>query len=254
MSVSHSRFGPSAVKSPRRSLNDHFAGEASHSVASVWVSSATTVVCALELLVEQFLPTYDVAVVHADVVRASPAQCYARVMELDLLQAPIVRAALAVRALPHRVMGTVRAPGNGAAIRPPQPTFRLRDMVGLGWILLAETPGLEMVLGQVSRPWKADASTTDGPNTPQQFTTFNEPGYAKIVTSLRVDHYGNASSILTVETRVATTDAMSRRRFRRYWLLIGPASSLIRRMSLRLLAAELRRSAPGRADEDGGRS
>lgn len=65
-----------------------------------------------------------------------------------------------------------------------------------------------------------------------------------------MDPYGNDSSILTVETRVAATDAMSRRRFRRYWLLIGPASSLIRRMALRLLATELRRSASSAAHDD----
>lgn len=206
---------------------------------------------AAELLMEQFLPSYDVAVAHADVFRAPPARCYATVSELDLCHAPFVRAALAVRALPQRVMGTVRAPGTRAASSAAEPTFRLRAMVGLGWILLAETPGVEMVLGQVSRPWKADASSAGVPTTPQEFTTFNEPGYAKIVTSLRVDHYGNASSILTVETRVATTDAVSRRRFRRYWLLIGPASSLIRRMSLRLLETELARSAPGPRSADG---
>ena len=203
-----------------------------------------------ELLVERFLPRYDVAVVHADIFRAPPAQCYARVMELDLLQAPFVRAALGIRALPQRVLGTLRAPGNRTSIEASPLAFRLRDMVGLGWILLAETPGVEMVLGQVSRPWKADASSTDAPTTPEQFTNFDDPGFAKIVTSLRVDPYGNNSSILTVETRVATTDAMSRRRFRRYWLLIGPASSLIRRMALRLLATELRRSAPGAAHDD----
>ena len=203
-----------------------------------------------ELLVERFLPRYDVAVVHADVFRASPAQCYARVMELDLLQAPFVRAALGLRALPQRVLGTLRAPGNRTSIEASPLTFRLRDMVGLGWILLAEIPGVEMVLGQVSRPWKADASSTGAPTTPEQFTNFDEPGFAKIVTSLRVDPYGNDSSILTVETRVAATDAMSRRRFRRYWLLIGPASSLIRRMALRLLATELRRSASSAAHDD----
>lgn len=203
-----------------------------------------------ELLVEQFLPRYEVAVVHADVFRASPAQCYARVMELDLLQAPFVRAALGIRALPHRVLDSLRAPGNRTSIEASPLAFRLRDMVGLGWILLAEIPGVEMVLGQVSRPWKADASSTDAPTTPEQFTNFDEPGFARIVTSLRVDPYGSYSSILTVETRVATTDAMSRRRFRRYWLLIGPASSLIRRMALRLLATELRRSAAGAAHDD----
>jgi hypothetical protein len=78
--------------------------------------------------------------------------------------------------------------------------------------------------------------------------SFDEPGFAKIVTSLRVDPYGTDSSILTVETRIAATDAMSRRRFRRYWLLIGPASSLIRRMGLHLLADELRRSSPTREE------
>jgi hypothetical protein len=118
-------------------------------------------------------------------------------------------------------------------------------MVALGWILLGETPGVQMVLGQVSHPWKAVADSTDGPTTPEQFTSFDEPGFAKIATSLRIDPYGSNASILTVETRVALTDDESRRRRRRYWLLVGPFSLLIRRMALRLLATELRRAAPG---------
>lgn len=203
------------------------------------------------LLVEQFLPRYDIAVVHADVFRAPPAHCYARVMELNLLETPFVRVALGIRGLPQRVLGVLRAPGKQTTVEAASPTFRLKDMANLGWILLAETPGVEMVLGQVSRPWKADASCTDAPTTPERFTTFDKPGFAKIVTGLRVDRYGTGSCILTVETRVATTDAGSRRRFRRYWLLIGPVSSLIRRMALRLLATELRRSAPGTARHGG---
>jgi hypothetical protein len=169
-------------------------------------------------------------------------------MDLDLLQAPFVRLTIGIRGLPQRVVGNLRAAGNRTSTDAPPPAFRLKDMVGLGWILLAETPGVEMVLGQVSRPWKADASSTNAPATPEQFTSFDEPGFAKIVTSLRVDPYGTDSCILTVETRVATTDAISRRRFHRYWLLIGPASSLIRRMGLRLLADELGRSSPTRTE------
>ena len=139
-------------------------------------------------------------------------------------------------------------------------------MVGLGWILLGETPGVEMVLGQVSRPWKAVAASTDAPTTPEQFTSFDDAGFAtRAETDFHAfsyihqhrrcrhpaDAYGNDSSILTIETRVAITDDESRRRFRRYWLLIGPFSSLIRRMALRLLATELRRSAPGRPNDGG---
>jgi hypothetical protein len=82
------------------------------------------------------------------------------------------------------------------------------------------------------------------PTTPEQFSSFDEPGFAKIAASLRVDPRGSNSSILTLETRVAIPDDTSRRRFKRYWLVIGPFSSLIRRIALRELATELRRSTP----------
>ncbi|HET7278119.1 MAG TPA: hypothetical protein VFJ22_08570 [Dermatophilaceae bacterium] len=200
---------------------------------------------------DQFLPRYDLAVVHADVLRAPPAQCYAAASELDLFHAPLVRTLLGIRALPQRVVGTLRGRGKTTTLETSRRTFRLKDMLDLGWIMLGETPGVEMVLGQVSRPWKAVAAATRAPATPEQFTSFDEPGFARIATSLRIDPYGNDSSILTMETRVAITDDESRRRFRLYWLLIGPFSSLIRRMALRLLAAELRRSAPGKPHDGG---
>ena len=203
------------------------------------------------LLMDRFLPRYNFAVVHADVVRAPLAQCYRVAGELDLFRAPLVRALLGIRGLPQRVVGTLKGRGKAAALEASRPTFRVKDMVGLGWIMLGETPGVELVLGQVSRPWKAVAVSTDAPTTPEQFTSFGEPGFAKIAVSLRVDPYGNDSSILTVETRVAITDDESRRRFRRYWLFIGPFSSLIRRMALRLLATEFQRSAPGGPNDDG---
>jgi hypothetical protein len=148
-------------------------------------------------------------------------------------------------------VGALRGRGRTATLPASRRTFRFKDLVGLGWILLGEAPGAEMVLGQVSRPWKAVAASTDAPTTPEQFTSFEEPGFAKIAASLRIDPYGNDLSILTMETRVAITDDKSRRRFRRYWLLIGPFSSLIRRMALRLLATEFRRSASGGPDDGG---
>jgi len=197
---------------------------------------------------EQFLPHFDVAVVHSDVLRAVPADCYRAATDVDLFQAPLVRALLVMRALPRRVAERLRErPPTASAPEAPLSTFRLKDLVGLGWILLGETPGVEMVLGQVSCPWRAVADPADAPATPEEFTGFDAPGYAKIVAGLRIDPYGNESSILTVETRVALTDDESRRRFRRYWLVIGPFSSFIRRVALRLVAAELYRGAPPKA-------
>jgi len=100
---------------------------------------------------------------------------------------------------------------------------------------------VEMVLGQVSHPWKGVA-TSGAPTTAEQFTAFGEPGFAKIAASLRTEPYGNDSSILTMETRVVLTDDESCRRFRRYWLVIGPFSSPIREWR----CAYLRPSSAGR--------
>lgn len=204
-----------------------------------------------QLLIDRFLPTYDFDVAHADVFRAAPAQCYQVATELDLFQTPVIRTLIGIRGLPQRVASTLRGRGTTTTFEASRRTFRFRDMVDLGWIPLGETPGTEMVLGQVGRPWKGVAVSTEVPSTPEQFTSFEHPGFAKIATSLRVVPYGNDSSIVTMETRVAITDDGSRRRFRRYWLVIGPFSSLIRRMALRLLSTELRRSTHGGPDDPG---
>lgn len=207
-------------------------------------ASATGDGAASPLLLDQFLPSFDYAVVHAQVFRTSAARCSSAASELDLFQAPLVRTLIDIRALPQCVAGTLRGLGAAATPAASRRTFRVRDMVGLGWILLGETPGVEMVLGQVGRPWKGVATSARAPTTAEQFTAFGEPGFAKIAASLRTDPYGNDASILTMETRVVLTDDESRRRFRRYWIVIGPFSSLIRVMALRLLATELRRPAP----------
>jgi hypothetical protein len=52
---------------------------------------------------------------------------------------------------------------------------------------------------------------------PPQFAGFGEPGYGKVVISFLVLPYGSGRSLLCTETRTATTDLASARRFRRYW-------------------------------------
>jgi hypothetical protein len=74
------------------------------------------------------------------------------------------------------------------------------------------------------------------------FVTFAEPGYAKVVWDFRLADEGGATR-LTTETRIACTDAASRRRFRLYWRVIRPFSGLLRRVFLRAVAREVTRSA-----------
>lgn len=198
------------------------------------------------LLIDRFLPRYDFAVVHADVFRAPPEACYQLARGLDLLRDPVIRTLLGLRSLPERLLG--RLPGHRAAAGEgaAPPTFRLDDMVGppLGWILLGEEPNVGILLGQIGRPWKPVGASQGPPVAPAEFGSFDRPGFAKIAFSLTVQPYGIASSILTMETRIALTDPGSLRRFARYWRLVEPSVRLIDRMTLRLLAAELRRSTP----------
>jgi Polyketide cyclase / dehydrase and lipid transport len=204
------------------------------------------------LILDQVLPRYDVAVVHAAVFRAPPDLCFRTLRQLNVFRHPVVRALFAARAVPEWVGS--RLVGRSPSTRVSSPRrFAIDDMVRppFNWLLLAEEPDVELVLGQVARPWKPVLGSEAPIVTPDSFTSFDEPGYAKIVFGLRVDPRGATSSVLTAETRVALTDPQSRQRFRRYWMFIGPFSDLIRRIALRMLNAELRRRSA--APENGGR-
>lgn len=69
---------------------------------------------------------------------------------------------------------------------------------------------------------------------PDEFAAFDDPGFAKIVWTIRAEPIGAATSRFCTETRVAT-NAESRKRFRRYWTLVSPGVRLIRRESVRLV-------------------
>jgi len=198
------------------------------------------------LLIDQFLPRYDFAVADAAILRAPSEACYRAVRNIDLARHPVIGMLLDLRALPSRF----RARRKGAPRSPARRTFRLDEMVGppMNWILLGEEADVEFCLGQIGRPWKLSETPSDEIAGPGEFASFNRPGFAKIALSLRVAPYGATSSILTLETRVALTDAESRKRFGRYWAVIGPFSSLVRRMAIRMVAAELRRGGVGRSE------
>jgi hypothetical protein len=112
----------------------------------------------------------------------------------------------------------------------------------IGWGVLAEAPGREVVMGAVTQPWKADVVFRSLP--PDQFAAFNEPGYVKIVWTLRADPIGAHASIFRTETRAVATDAFARAKFRRYWAFLSPGIILIRRALLRPLKAEAERRFP----------
>lgn len=134
-----------------------------------------------------------------------------------------------MRGLPARLRGL-----RDGRTADPLASLSLDDMLRRGFLLLDERPGHEIVLGSVAQPWKGVPRGEPRPDVDaERFADFDVPGYAKVAFNIRVTPYGRGRSLVTTETRVATTDADSRRRFARYWLVIGPFSALIRRIMLR---------------------
>jgi hypothetical protein len=180
-------------------------------------------------LLDRFMPTYEIREVHETKVRAPAEVTYAVARELDLQRSGIVKAIFAGREL---LMGPERSKRD----RPPG---FLAEVLALGWRVLADEPGCELVIGAVTQPWKADVVFRGLP--PEEFADFNEPGYAKIVWNLAVEARDPESSVFRTETRVVTTDSESRSRFRRYWSVVSPGILLIRRETLKLVRREAER-------------
>ena len=111
----------------------------------------------------------------------------------------------------------------------------------MGWGVLAEVPGREIVVGAVTKPWEPNVVFRALP--PEQFASFNEPGFVKIAWTLRADPVDAGSSVFRTETRTMTTDRVARAKFRRYWSFVSPGVVLIRRLSLLPLKREAERRA-----------
>jgi hypothetical protein len=181
------------------------------------------------VLIDRYLPEYDEYEHHETAVDAPPARTYQAVKEIDLARSPIVLVLLAARGLPHLFTGAVK----------PKLRLQLDDILASGFVVLAEEPGHELVLGIVGKFWRPSSGVR--PIEPDEFTVFDEPGYSKAAWNFLVtDRPGGGSTVVT-ETRVTSTDADARRNFGWYWRLVGPFSALIRRIMLGQIKREAER-------------
>jgi hypothetical protein len=174
------------------------------------------------VLIDRFLPEYDVIEHHETTVDALVATTYRAVKDFDLARSPVVLALLAMRGLPHLFTGAVK----------PSRRLGIDEIVRTGFVVLAEEPGREVVLGVVGRFWRPTSAIHR--IEPAEFAGFDTPGFAKAAWNFAVSEQAGGSTVLT-ETRVVCTDADARRKFLRYWRLVGPFSALIRRLLLRTI-------------------
>lgn len=187
-----------------------------------------------DLTLDRFMPLYDIVERHHIRVAAPADVTLAAAREMSLLDSCVVRALFKGREV---MLGS--QPKDA-----PLDASLLRAALSLGWGILADEDGREMVFGAVTKPWEPDPVFRD--LVPRDFATFAEPGYVKIVWTLRADASGDGESIFRTETRAIATDAEARAKFRRYWALVSPGVALIRRAMLAPVKAEAERIAAER--------
>ncbi len=182
-------------------------------------------------LLDRFLPAYDVVERRHVRVSAPAALTLEVAREIDLFQLPVVRAIFKGREI---LLGS--DPDDR-----PRPRGVVEATRRLGWVVLDERPGREIVMGAVTKPWKSNVTFRS--IAPERFAAFAEPDYVKIVWTLRADPIGESSSMFRSETRAVATDQQARRQFRWYWAFLSPGIIAIRRLMLGPVKAAAERRA-----------
>jgi hypothetical protein len=180
-------------------------------------------------LLDMFMPNYEVVDRHKVSVAAPAEITLAAATEMNFGKRMLVRAIFRGREL---VLGS--KPDHKV-----RPKGLVEEVKSMGWGVLAELPGREIVLGGVTKPWEANPVFRALP--PDEFAAFHESGYVKIIWNLRANPNGSGQSIFRTETRAVATDVESRRKFRRYWSLLSPGIIAIRRAMLPAIKTEAER-------------
>jgi hypothetical protein len=184
-----------------------------------------TRIAASRTRLDEFVPVYQFAEFHSTPVAASREQTYQAIKNVTAGEILLFRTLTSMRRFGR--------PGPESILNAPERLPLLDVATRTGFLLLAEDPGREIVVGTAviaPRGWRPKNRPT-----PEGFKRLHEPGFALAAMNFRVEDAGPDSSRVTTETRVYATDPGSRRVFARYWRVIYPGSALIRRMWLRAI-------------------
>jgi hypothetical protein len=196
----------------------------------LWPGSVTRVTGPHQRL-DDFLPEYQFAEYHEGWARAPRERVAEAVRQVSFADMPAAVFLMRLRALA------------GGELEPPfvdrRPILELMSQPGTGFLPLDVEDPTEVVYGMVGRPWTQEPPPPV--TTPEQFLTFHEPGHIKVAFDIRVVDEGGGVCRVSTETRTLGNDPEARRLFGRYWRLIYPGSSIIRRVWLDAIIARAER-------------
>lgn len=171
---------------------------------------------------DELMPHADVAARYETRVRASLERTREAMRNADFSQLPLTRVLMGLRKL-----GWGRQKAEQAATQEE----RLR---AAGFITLPTGSENEVLLGVVGRFWRPDSGMVCG-LAAEEIIAFKRDGFAKAMWNFTVERVESDVMLLATETRVLAYGSAARRKFRAYWLLVGPFSGLIRKEMLRLV-------------------
>ena len=184
------------------------------------------------MLIDEYLPRYDVVERHSITVRATPARTFAAITTTDFAGGLVVRLLFFLRRLPQALLRG--RDGLRALMAPSGAPLTIGTIERNGFRRLAQRVPAELVIGVEGQFW----SLSGGRCTPsaEAFRSVGpQPGMARAIWNFRVQPLDGERCRLTTETRVLCADAVARRPFLLYWALIRPGSGLIRHAMLRAI-------------------
>ncbi len=161
-------------------------------------------------------------------VKAKPALAWENARHFDGASIPWIKLLFDIRAIPDTIRGVKH---DNKHIGIDQITDN-----NTGFIVLADIPGREVVVGSVGQFWHPNirfANVKAG-----DFAALNKPGWGKLAWAISVEPYLDGSTVC-FELRTTATDRTSWDHLNTYYTLIGIGSKLIRHSLMAKTEAEL---------------
>jgi hypothetical protein len=185
-------------------------------------------------ILDDFVPAYQFAEFHTIRVKAPRERVYQAIREVPANEITLFRTLTWIRRLGRR-----RPEG---ILNAPEKMPLLDVATRTSFMLLAEEPEREIVVGTLVAAPRGWRPNEDKKPTPEDFKALHAPGFALGAINFRVEDTANGETLLTTETRIYATDASARRNFAAYWRAIYPGSALIRVMWLRAIRKRAERT------------
>ncbi|MCO6511365.1 MAG: hypothetical protein J5I65_11300 [Aridibacter famidurans] len=174
------------------------------------------------MLIDEFLPTYDVSNTYAVTVNDIASKVYPIVKKMDISDADVSMFLFQLRGIASACEG--------------KREFDLDSLLKTGFVILDEKNNKELLLGLIGKPWTPDGCLVDF--TAEEFKDFDKPGYAKVAWNFTVESAGTGICQLATETRIQCTDDEGRWKFGIYWFFVSSLSGVTRKEILRVLKSQ----------------